>query len=188
MAPLHETSVKACGGTSAAALRSDRAWSEREKTMRATLPTSSLGGVASDRHASWFRDLANKTAHYTGKPVTFGLAVGVVTIWAVTGPIFHYSDTWQLVINTGTTIVTFLMVFLIQATQNRDTTAIHLKLDELIRASRARNSIIAVEELGDDELTALKTQIARLRPDVGATADAAGILQNSAPSERNRSA
>ena len=141
--------------------------------MRATLPSSSLGGVSSDRHAGWFRDLANKTAHYTGKPITFGLAVGVVTIWALTGPIFHYSDTWQLVINTGTTIVTFLMVFLIQATQNRDTTAIHLKLDELIRAGKARNSIIAVEELGDEELTHLKKEIARLRPETGATGDAA---------------
>lgn len=133
--------------------------------MHATLPSSSLGGPSNERHPGWFRELANKTANYTGRPVTFGIAAGVVALWAVTGPLFHYSDTWQLVINTGTTIVTFLMVFLIQATQNRDTAAIHLKLDELIRAGKARNSIIAVEELSDDELQELKEQIARLRSD-----------------------
>lgn len=136
--------------------------------MRGSLASSSLGGDASSEREGWFRELATKTAHYSGRPVTFALAVLIVAVWGITGPLFSYSDTWQLVINTGTTIVTFLMVFLIQATQNRDTTAIHLKLDELIRAvSQARNSIIAVEELGDDELNRLKEQIARLRPKEG---------------------
>lgn len=133
--------------------------------MRGILPSSSLGGDVKNDREGWFRELATKTAHYSGRPATFALAVAIVAVWGVTGPVFAYSDTWQLVINTGTTIVTFLMVFLIQATQNRDTTAIHLKLDELIRAvGQARNSIIAVEELSDDELSKLKEQIARLRP------------------------
>src|SRR5581483_5251836 len=93
-------------------------------------------------------------------PITFGSAVLIVVIWAVSGPWFHYSDTWQLVINTGTTIVTFLMVFLIQATQNRDTTAIQVKLDELIlAANKARNHLVAVEELSDEELESIKEQI-----------------------------
>lgn len=86
----------------------------------------------------------------------------MVLTWAATGPIFHYSDTWQLVINTGATIVTFLMVFLIQATQNRDTTAIQLKLDELIRASaQANNQAIAAEELGDEAIARMKSDIRR---------------------------
>src|SRR5262249_12630476 len=91
---------------------------------------------------------------------TFAAAVVTVLIWVVTGPIFHYSDTWQLVINTGTTIITFLMVFLIQATQNRDTAAIQLKLDELILATKkARNGIIAAEDLTDEELELIKEEI-----------------------------
>jgi len=110
-------------------------------------------------HVDWFRALAVKTAYYSGRPATFTTAVAIVLLWAVTGPLFHYSDTWQLVINTGTTIITFLMVFLIQATQNRDTTAIQLKLDELILAGKARNFLVAVEELSDDELDLLKSQI-----------------------------
>lgn len=101
-----------------------------------------------------------KASLLTGHPATFTLAVALVVVWAVTGPIFNFSEGWQLVINTGTTIVTFLMVFLIQATQNRDTLAIHLKLDELIRASeRATNEAVAAEELSEKELSALKDQI-----------------------------
>ena len=132
--------------------------------MRATLPTSAIGGSASDPKPEWFRQLANRTAYFAGRPVAFGLAAGVVLLWGVTGPLFHYSDTWQLVINTGTTIVTFVMVFLIQATQNRDTTAIQLKLDELIRAgTRASDRLIAVEELSEEDLENLKRQIAQRR-------------------------
>jgi len=127
--------------------------------MRAALSASSLGGSAPAGRGEWFRRLAAKTAYYSGRPATFTIAVIIVLVWAVTGPIFHYSDTWQLIINTGTTIVTFLMVFLIQATQNRDTTAVQLKLDELIRAGEARNRLIAVEELSDKELEELKAQI-----------------------------
>lgn len=103
-----------------------------------------------------FGAFANKVAHATGKPVTFLLSVLVVAVWAASGPLFHYSDTWQLVINTGTTVVTFLMVFLIQNTQNRDGAAIQAKLDELIRASAAHNRFIGIEDLTEEELAALR--------------------------------
>ena len=99
-----------------------------------------------------------------GGPAAFILALAVVATWLLTGPFFHYSDTWQLVINTGTTIVTFLMVFLIQNTQNRDSHALHLKLDELIFASdRARNQLLALEDLSDKEMDALKVEFERNR-------------------------
>jgi low affinity Fe/Cu permease len=105
---------------------------------------------------SWFTRFAKATAHTSGRPVTFLVALGVIIVWAATGPMFHYSNTWQLIINTGTTIVTFLMVFLIQNTQNRDSQAIHVKLDELIRALHgARNSLIDLDELTDEELDRL---------------------------------
>lgn len=103
-----------------------------------------------------FARLAQATAHWTGHPVVFLSAVSVVVLWIVTGPIFNYSDTWQLVINTGTTIVTFLMVFLIQNTQNRDTMALQLKLSELVLAMNgAQNKFAAVEDLSDEELEEL---------------------------------
>lgn len=138
--------------------------------MRGTLPASSIGGTAiGGSKSAWFRELSVRTAYLTGRPLTFGLAVIIVGLWAVTGPVFDYSDTWQLVINTGTTIVTFLMVFLIQATQNRDTTAIQLKLDELILATKqARNQMVAIEELSEEELKMLKEQI-RIRSAKSAT-------------------
>jgi low affinity Fe/Cu permease len=92
------------------------------------------------------------------------VAVGIIVVWGVTGPIFHFSDTWQLVINTGTTIVTFLMVFLIQHTQNRDAKALHIKLDELLRAmSEARNDIIDIEEEADEVIEAEREEYAQLR-------------------------
>lgn len=129
--------------------------------MRASIPATTLGGAATSTNPSWFRTLAVKTSYYTGRPLAFFTAVGLIAVWALTGPIFHYSDTWQLVINTGTTIVTFLMVFLIQATQNRDAAAIQLKLDELLRAlDTARNEIIDVEERPDDEIDRLKAEMA----------------------------
>jgi low affinity Fe/Cu permease len=106
-----------------------------------------------------FRKIAGKTAHGVGHPASFVVALAIVIVWAMSGRLFHFSDTWQLVINTGTTIVTFLMVFLIQNTQNRDSHALHLKLDELIFANRrARNRMIALEELSEDELNQLQTE------------------------------
>ena len=100
-----------------------------------------------------FNRLANATARLTGKPLTFALCFLVILVWAVTGPVFGFSQTWQLVINTGTTIVTFLMVFLIQNTQNRDAAAMQAKLDELVYANRnARNRFIGIEHLTDTEL------------------------------------
>lgn len=110
-----------------------------------------------------FRIAANKISVWTGTATVFLSAVGIIIVWAVTGPAFHYSDTWQLVINTGTTIVTFLMVFLIQNTQNRDGKAVQLKLDELIRATKgARNGIVGLEDLTDVELDELDKEFKSL--------------------------
>ena len=108
-----------------------------------------------------FAKFANATAKATGSPVAFLLCVASVLIWAVTGPIFKFSETWQLVINTGTTIVTFLMVFLIQNTQNRDGAALQTKLDELIRASDAHDEFMGIEKLTDKELQALHARCKR---------------------------
>jgi low affinity Fe/Cu permease len=106
-----------------------------------------------------FTHAAKVASRFTGRPACFGLALLVVLAWLVSGPIFGFSDTWQLVINTGTTVITFLMVFLIQSTQNRDTEAMHLKLDELIRATRgAHNRLMDLEEREEDELDELREQ------------------------------
>jgi low affinity Fe/Cu permease len=111
-----------------------------------------------------FRKVAHATACAIGSPYAFAAAVMVVLAWVACGPAFHYSDTWQLVINTGTTIVTFLVVFMIQNTQNRDSRAIHLKLDELIRAVKsARNKLVDVEDLPDEEIAKLAREFERLR-------------------------
>jgi len=105
----------------------------------------------------WFEQMASRVATAAGRPRAFLLAFAIVIIWALTGPIFHWSDTWQLVINTGTTIVTFLMVFLIQNAQNRDAAAIQAKLDELIRSvSHARNEFIGIEHLTEMELEEIR--------------------------------
>src|SRR4029450_2495370 len=104
----------------------------------------------------WFTQIAEAVSHATGHAVAFIICCVIVLFWAATGPIFGFSDTWQLIINTGTTIVTFLMVFLIQNTQNRDGAAIQAKLDELIRASAAQNRYIGIEHLTEEELTELR--------------------------------
>jgi low affinity Fe/Cu permease len=112
----------------------------------------------------FFHKFASKTSSTVGSPMAFVIAVAIIIVWAATGPIFHFSDTWQLVINTSTTIITFLIVFLIQHTQNRDAKAIHLKLDELIRSiDKARNSLVDLEDLSDDELARLETEFQRFR-------------------------
>ena len=114
--------------------------------------------------ADRFQVFATKSSSWVGSKWAFALAVATIVLWAATGPHFHYSDTWQLVVNTTTTVVTFLIVFLIQNTQNRDARAIHLKLDEIIRAIRAAsNSMINIETLSDQELQALLDQFAKIR-------------------------
>jgi low affinity Fe/Cu permease len=114
----------------------------------------------------WFEDAASKVATAAGRPRAFLLALLVIVVWAVTGPIFHWSDTWQLVINTGTTIVTFLMVFLIQNAQNRDGAAIQAKLDELIRAvGHARNEFIGIEHLTEAELDKIRAALEKVAGD-----------------------
>ena len=110
-----------------------------------------------------FDRFARLIEHKVGSPATFGIASAVVAVWAASGPIFDWSDTWQLVINTGTTIVTFLMVFLIQSTQSRDTRAIHLKLDELIRVNKeARNSLLNLEDMSEAEIAHVKQTFDRI--------------------------
>ena len=111
-----------------------------------------------------FHILARQASGVLGSAGAFIIALLVIVVWACTGPMFHYSDTWQLIINTGTTIVTFLMVFLIQNTQNRDAKAVHLKLDELIRAQQgARNHLVDLEKLSDDEMKTLEEEFARIQ-------------------------
>lgn len=116
-----------------------------------------------DHSTSLFTRFARWAATVTGRPSTFIVAVSVIIVWAITGPLFGFSDTWQLVINTGTTIVTFLMVFLIQNTQNRDTEALQIKLDELIRAnSKARNSLLDLEQMDEKELDEVRQEYLKL--------------------------
>jgi low affinity Fe/Cu permease len=113
--------------------------------------------------AAGYSDIANWAARLSGRPATFVFAVSVILLWIITGPIFRFSDTWQLVINTATTIITFLMVFLIQNTQNRDTEAIQIKLDELIRATQgAHNALLDLEELDEAHLDAFRARYEKL--------------------------
>ena len=109
------------------------------------------------RAATWYSRFAKAAAHFCGRPRVFSLAVGLIVVWLITGPLFDYSDTWQLVINTGTTIITFLMVFLIQNTQNRDTDILHLKIDELLLVTKeAQNAMLGLEALDLKQLEALR--------------------------------
>jgi low affinity Fe/Cu permease len=117
--------------------------------------------------STWFARFAQHVSHVTGRPIAFLLAVTAILLWAVTGPLFGYSDTWQLVINTATTIITFLMVFVIQNTQIRDTIAMQIKLDELIRVTgSASNRLLNLEELDDLELEALRQDYERLAREI----------------------
>ena len=109
-----------------------------------------------------FRRFAEGTSRQAGKPMAFILAATLVVLWAATGPLFGYGDTWQLVINTSTTIITFLMVFLIQSSQNRDTAALQIKLDELIRTSQAHNALLNLEELDEDDLERIRRHYCKL--------------------------
>ena len=125
-----------------------------------------------------FRKFAQKVSHLAGTSWAFIFAVLIIAIWAVTGPIFGYSDTWQLVINTGTTIITFLMVFLIQNTQNRDAKAIHLKLDELLKGvSGARTSLVDLEEMSDEDLEELHKEFKRIHEEVTTRRTKSGKLK-----------
>jgi low affinity Fe/Cu permease len=111
-----------------------------------------------------FSEIARQTSCVLGSPIAFAVACALVVVWAVTGPLFNYSDTWQLVINTGTTVVTFLMVFLVQHTQNRDARALHLKMDELLRSvDTARNRLIDLETCSDEEIDQIERQFKALR-------------------------
>ena len=124
-----------------------------------------------------FRKFSQATSQLVGSSWAFILAVLIILVWGITGPLFHYSDTWQLVINTGTTIITFLMVFLIQNTQNRDAKAIHLKLDELLRGVKgARTHLVDLEALSDEELDRLQQQFKRIRHAEGEDARSTGEL------------
>jgi low affinity Fe/Cu permease len=124
--------------------------------------------------SSWFSRFAKATARLSGRPAVFSLAAGIVLVWAITGPLFGFSDTWQLVINTGTTIVTFLMVFLIQNTQNRDSEAVQVKLDELIRVNKAaQNALLDLEELDEEELDRIRDDYEKLAEQARAVAERA---------------
>jgi low affinity Fe/Cu permease len=125
---------------------------------------------------NWYSNFAKVAARFCGRPRVFAIALALIVVWIVSGPLFGFSDTWQLVINTSTTIVTFLMVFLIQNTQNRDTEAMQIKLDELIRATRgAHNALLDLEELGEEELDAFRRRYQALAKEARAEIERGGL-------------
>jgi len=135
-----------------------------------------------------FRIFARRSSRVLGSAWAFAGAIVIIVVWGVTGPAFHYSNTWQLIINTGTTIVTFLMVFLIQNTQNRDAKAAHLKLDEIIRALEgARNELIDLEKLADEDLTSLEKQFERVRKKAEQNGNNPGVRRAERASKGNGS-
>jgi low affinity Fe/Cu permease len=132
---------------------------ERQRYLQAREEVANTSGSR-----FWFSRFASRTAQTVGHPYMFLFAVVVIVVWGLSGPYFHYSDTWQLIINTGTTVITFLVVFLIQNTQNRDAKAIHLKLDELIRSHHpASDDLIDIEKLSDEELEELELRYEKIR-------------------------
>src|SRR5262245_5703763 len=135
--------------------------------IETALPGISRSETSMHPKLSWFARFAQKVSHVTGRPNAFMLAVAAIVVWAITGPFFGFSDTWQLVINTATTIITFLMVFVIQNTQIRDTIAMQIKLDELIRVTRtASNKLLDLEELDDRELESLRQTYEKLAQEI----------------------
>ena len=138
-------------------------------SMETIPPTSSPAYAASNPVTRAFDTFASSVTRIAGSPIAFGLAIIIVIVWGITGPLFHYSDAWQLVINTGTTIITFLMVFLIQQSQNKDSVAVHLKLNELLASHRAANNqLIGIEDASEDDLRRLAAAYLRLASRVGA--------------------
>ena len=139
--------------------------------------------------SEWFHRFAHHVSNIVGSPITFACAVVLILVWAALGPAMKYSTTWQLIVNTGTTIATFLMVFLVQNTQNRDARAIHLKLDELIRAKKgARNAVIDLESCTDDELVALEAEFKKLRERGAAAAEREAHAEERAAEAKERKA
>ncbi len=133
------------------------------------------------KHHAFGEGLAQAIAHWTGSSAAFLMAAGIILVWGITGPLFHFSDTWQLVINTGTTVVTFLMVFLIQRSQNKDAIAIQVKLDELLAAMEgASNRIVSAEDLSEEELRSLKSRYQSFadRSSAGPATRAAGSVED----------
>ena len=131
--------------------------SEKKTTKKTSLKSVTKGKSENSKLIKWFDKVSKVVTRATGRPTTFIVAICIIIIWAISGPIFHYSDTWQLVINTGTTIITFLMVFVIQQSQNKDSIALQLKLNELIASQKnASNRLIDIEDLTEDELEVLK--------------------------------
>jgi low affinity Fe/Cu permease len=178
-------SHKRSNGSPAAKNSKSAATAKRNNGAQAECGQLAASLPRSNKTPGLFTMFAQKTAQLAGRPVTFLLAVITIIVWAATGPMFGFSDTWQLVINTGTTIVTFLMVFLIQNSQNRDGAAIQVKLDELIRVSKVRNSFVGIEHLTDEELEELRTKCESRARAAPAAGRAQTRITDSRPERRN---